>query len=288
MNLNKRLIFLILALAIAAAVSFLTFKMLTEKPGEKPAAKVETELIAVATKDLDRGVKLAREDMRQVPFLKDSLPLGAHTDATQLVGRTLIMSLKNTEPILESKLAPTGTTAGGLAVIVSPGKRAMSVKVDKVIGVAGFVQPGHFVDVLVSIKKPGDQAEHITKIILENILVLSSGTEMQEVKEGAEKGAKNVAVDVVTLEVTPKEAEKLGMAVNQGKIQLALRNYTDTADELTRGATVSTLLSSYLLPGDTVVVKKDGKNVFTRKGPGKIVVEVMNGNNIQRVDMKRR
>ena len=283
MKLNKRLIFLILALAIAAAVSFLTYKVVKEKPVGKPTAKVETELIAVATKDLDRGGQLTKEDMRQVPFLKDSLPLGAHTDATKLVGRTLILSLKKTEPILESKLAPTGTTAGGLAVIVSPKKRAMSVKVDKVIGVSGFINPGHFVDVLVSIKKPGKQAGYITKIILENILVLSSGTQLQE---GAEKDSKGV--DVITLEVTPKEAEKLALALNQGKIQLALRNYSDTEDELTRGATVSTLLSSYYLPEETVVVKKVGNKKVFVKGPGKIEVEIMNGNDVQRVKMKRR
>ena len=283
MNPNKRLIFLILALAIAATVSFLTFKMVKEKPTQKTMAKVETELIVVATEDLHRGDKLTKEDMRQVPFLKDSMPLGAHTDAGKLVGRTLIQSLKKTEPILESKLAPTDITAGGLAVIISPKKRAMSIKVDKVIGVSGFINPGHSVDVLVSIKKPGKQVGYITKIILENILVLSSGTEMKEGEKKASKGP-----DVITLEVTVKEAEKLALALNQGKIQLALRNYSDTEDELTRGATVSTLLSSYAIPEETVVVKKVGNKKVFVKGPGKIEVEVMNGNDVQRVKMKRR
>lgn len=283
MNPNKRLIFLILALAIAATVSFLTFKMVKEKPTQKPMAKVETELIAVATEDLHRGDKLTKEDMRQVPFLKDSMPLGAHTDAEKLVGRTLIQSLKKTEPILESRLAPTDITAGGLAVIISPKKRAMSVKIDKVIGVSGFIKPGHSVDVLVSIKKPGKQVGYITKIILENILVLSSDAEMKEGEKKASKGP-----EVITLEVTLKEAEKLALALNQGKIQLALRNYSDTEDELTRGATVSTLLSSYAIPEETVVVKKVGNKKVFVKGPGKIEVEVMNGNDVQRVKMKRR
>ena len=284
MNPNKRLIFLILALAIAGVVSFLTFKMVKEKPVEKTVAKVDTELIAVATEDLHRGGKLTKEDIKQVPFLKDSMPQGTHTDAAKLVGRTIIQTIKKTEPILESKLAPTGITAGGLAVIISPEKRAMSVKVDKVIGVSGFIKPGHFVDVLVSIKKPGKGKGYITKIILENILVLLSGTELQE---GDKKGSKGP--DVITLEVTLKEAEKLGLALNQGKIQLALRNYSDKEEKLTPGATVSTLLSSYAIPEETVVVKKDGKKEKVRvKGPGKIEVEVMNGNNIQRIKMKRR
>ena len=284
MNPNKRLIFLILALAIAAVVSFLTFKMVKEKPVGKTVAKVDTELIAVATEDLHRGAKLTKEDIKQVPFLKDSMPQGTHTDAAKLVGRTIIQSLKKTEPILESKLAPTGTTAGGLAVIITPEKRAMSVKVDKVIGVSGFVKSGHLVDVLVSIKKPGKEKGYITKIILENILVLLSGTELQE---GDKKGSKGP--DVITLEVTLKEAEKLGLALNQGKIQLALRNYSDKEEKLTPGATVSTLLSSYAIPEETgVVVKKVGNKKVFVKGPGKIEVEVMNGNDIQRVKMKRR
>lgn len=283
MNPNKHLFFLILALVMAAAISFLTFKMLKEKPAEKTAAQADTALIAVATRDLDRGGKLTIEDMTQAPFLKNSTPLGAQTDVTKLVGRTLIHPLKKTELILESKMAPTGTTAGGLAVIISPKKRAMSIKVDKVIGVAGFVQAGHFVDVLVSIQKPGKQKGYITKSILENILVLSAGAEFQE---GDKKNAKGV--DVITLEVTLGEAEKLALALNQGKIQLALRNYTDTEDELTRGATVSNLLSSYAIPAGTVAAQKDGTQRVLLKGPGKIRVEVMNGNNIQRVDMKRR
>ena len=295
MNPNKRLIFLVLALAVAGTVSFLTFKMVMKKPEAAPeVSKVETGLVAVAARDLDRGAELVREDIILVPFLKTSIPQGSLSNTETLVGRTLVQSVRKTELLLESKLAPTDAKSGGMAVIVTPGKRAMAVKVDKVIGVSNFLKPGHFVDVLVSIKKEDDKKkrgevdEFMTKIVLENILVLSSGPQLAE---SDKKDAKDY--DVVTLEVDPEEAEKLGLALTRGKIQLALRNYSDKEDELTRGATVTNLLASYQIPREAVVVKKVEKNkvvkkVVTVKRPRKITVEVMNGNDVQRIQMKRR
>lgn len=295
MNPNKRLIFLVLALTVAGTVSFLTFKMVMKKPEAAPeVGKVETGLVAVAARDVDRGAVLVREDIILVPFLETSIPQGSLSNTETLVGRTLVQSVRKTELLLESKLAPTDAKSGGMAVIVTPGKRAMAVKVDKVIGVSNFLKPGHFVDVLVSIKKEDDKKkrggvdEFMTKIVLENILVLSSGPQLAE---SDKKDAKDY--DVVTLEVDPEEAEKLGLALTRGKIQLALRNYSDKEDELTRGATVTNLLASYQIPREAVVVKKVEKNkvvkkVVTVKRPRKITVEVMNGNDVQRIQMKRR
>lgn len=285
MNPNSRLIFLVLALAIAGTVSFLTFKTVMKKPETVPASnKIETALVAVAARDVDRGAVLVREDMILVPFLQTSIPQGSLCDTEKLVGRTLVQPVRKTELLLESTLAPTDAKSGGMAVIVTPGKRAMAVKVDKVIGVSNFLKPGHFVDVLVSIKKEddtkkeGDGDEFMTKMVLENILVLSSGPQLAE---GDKKEAKDY--DVVTLEVDPEEAEKLGLALNRGKIQLALRNYSDKEDELTRGATVTNLLASYQVPRDAVVVKKVEENKVVKKvvevrRPGRpqtITVEVM-------------
>ena len=295
MNPNKRLIFLVLALAVAGTVSFLTFKMVMKKPEAAPeVGKVETGIVAVAARDVVRGAVLVREDIILVPFLETSIPQGSLSNTETLVGRTLVQSVRKTELLLESKLAPTDAKSGGMAVIVTPGKRAMAVKVDKVIGVSNFLKPGHFVDVLVSIKKEDDKKkrgevdEFMTKIVLENILVLSSGPQLAE---SDKKDAKDY--DVVTLEVDPEEAEKLGLALTRGKIQLALRNYSDKEDELTRGATVTNLLASYQIPREAVVVKKVEKNkvvkkVVTVKRPRKITVEVMNGNDVQRIQMKRR
>lgn len=118
----------------------------------------------------------------------------------------------------------------------------MAVKVDKVVGVSGFILPGHRVDVLVTIAKAEKVQQPITKIVLENIPVLAVGTEVEQAAGQKEKAA---PVDVITLEVSPEEGEKLALAASEGKLQLALRNYTDTEDVLTRGTTVPNLLASY-------------------------------------------
>ncbi len=178
-----------------------------------------------------------------VPFLKESLPSGYFSDHLALEGRTLIYPVKINEPIFESKLAPTSATSGGIAAVLTPKKRAMSVKVNKVIGISGFVYPGNRVDVLVTTKhKRGDASPlSITKTVLENILVLATGPEMGS----DDKQQKSKGVDVITLEVTPEEGEKLALATNSGTIQLALRNFADTEDVMTPGSTIKTLLASY-------------------------------------------
>ena len=172
-------------------------------------------------------------------YLKESLPAGHFTDPAALVGRTNIYPLKAGEPLFESKLAPTTVSQGGVAALVTPKKRAMGVKVDKVVGVSGFIHPGNRVDVLVTLSRSDRQNEPMTKIVLENILVLATGTELE--KSG--KQEKPAQVDVITLEVTPEEGEKLALAAQEGKLQLALRNYPTTATSDTRGTTIPGLLS---------------------------------------------
>ena len=144
------------------------------------------------------------------------------------------------EPILEAKLAPSEITKGGVAAVTNPKKRAMAVKVDDVVGVAGFIHPGDKVDVLVTLR----EAPPVTKTVLQNVLVLATGTEIE--RRGKED--KPYQVHVITVEVTPEEGEKLALAANEGKVQLALRNYLTGEPVLTRGATLPALLSSYRLP----------------------------------------
>ncbi len=185
--------------------------------------------------------------------------------------------------MLESALAPTDITRGGMAAIINPQKRAMAVKVDDVVGVAGFLQPGHLVDVLVSIEQPGTQKDQITKTVLENIPILSVGTQAEET---AEKSPKRVTV--VTLEVSLDEGEKLAMAVNEGRIQLALRGYTDTDQILTKGINVASLLKSYATASTepvTVQKVKGAPPPKPRAPRPQFVVEVMNGNKVNRIAM---
>ena len=147
--------------------------------------------------------------------------------------------LKANDPITEHKLAPTSIETGGVAAVLKPGKRAIAVKGDKVIGIAGFINPGNSVDVLVTVKNPDTEQEK-TKIVLENIRVLATGTQIQENDKG-----EPAPVDVYTLEVGSEEAEKLALAATEGQIQLALRSVTDTEEVYTEGITIPQLLASF-------------------------------------------
>jgi pilus assembly protein CpaB len=237
--------------------------------------------IAVAAKLLNRGVKITAEDIRMAPFLKDTLPSGHFTAADEAVGRIVLQKIQPAEPVYESALAPTDMVRGGIAAIINPKKRAMAVKVDDVIGVAGFLQPGHLVDVLVSIEQTGEQKDQITKTVLENIPVLSVGTQAEETNEKAAK-----RVTVVTLEVDLEEGEKLALAVNEGRIQLALRGYTDTDQILTKGINVPALLKSYATASNEPVVVNKEIDAPPPKPPvvkSQFAREVINGNEAKKL-----
>jgi pilus assembly protein CpaB len=232
------------ATVIALIVSILTYGYLQNRVKVNDVV-AGTHPVAVAMADLPWGTKLTGEMMKQVDFLKGSLPEGSFSDTTSLVGRVLIYPVKTKEPILESRLAPTNVKTSGVAAVISPQKRAVAVKIDKVIGVSGFVHPGSRVDVLITLAA-GRTSHPITKTVLENLLVLAAGSETKE-KKGLEERVSSA--DVITLEVTPEEAEKLAMAAAEGRIQLALRNFNDTENVITSGVTISSLLASYSKDG---------------------------------------
>jgi len=228
---------------IAAVVAFWSYGLLQKKTGPTAGEGV-SQPITVAAFEIKLGTVLTADLLKTRPYLKESLPQGYFPNSAAAVGRVALYPIQVNEPITESKLAPVNVKAGGMAAVVSPKKRAMAVKVDKVIGISGFIRPGHRVDVLVSLDKSEEDKvpNTITKIVLENILVLAAGPDIEEV-EG--KKEKPVTVDVITLEVTPEEGEKLALAATEGKLQLALRNYTDAEDVKTRGTTLPNLLASY-------------------------------------------
>jgi pilus assembly protein CpaB len=155
-------------------------------------------------------------------------------------GKVVISPIRQGEPVLRSRLAPETLAQGGVPAIIAPQKRALAVKVDKVIGVSGFIKPGNKVDVLVTVNHPETQVR-FTKTVLENMLVLAIGTQMEQ----PDKNQPPVEVDVITMEVTPEEAEKLALASTEGRIMMALRGYTDDVEVFTKGETVETLLAAY-------------------------------------------
>lgn len=244
---QKPLLLFGLAVVVALVVTVLIHGQLKQMTTTQAQAR-ETQTVVVAAVDLPWGTSITGPMVKPMTYLKESVPAGHFTDPAALVGRTNIYPLKAGEPLFESQLAPTTVSQGGVAALVTPKKRAMGVKVDKVVGVSGFIHPGNRVDVLVTLSRNDRQNEPTTKIVLENILVLATGTELE--KSG--KQEKPAQVDVITLEVTPEEGEKLALAAQEGKLQLALRNYADTANSDTRGTTISGLLSRAEAPKASV------------------------------------
>ena len=267
----------ILALSIAAAGSLFLYRYMKGMQASSKAVKVESEAvpILVAAIDLPWGTKISQDMLKTVHFLKGSLPLTYFSDPSELVERVIITPLKQNDPFTESRLAPTDVKVGGVAAILSPGKRAIAVKGDKVIGISGFIKPGDRVDVLVTLKDPETKMA-TTKIVLNNILILAAGKQMKENKDG-----KPSAVDVFTLEVTPEDGEKLALAAAKGKLQFALRNQIDTETVLTRGATIDRTLASYRGASENRNVKSKGTGTKIQKVSKRVyTVEAIRGGRI--------
>jgi pilus assembly protein CpaB len=188
----------------------------------------------------------------------------------------LITNIKANEPILDAKLAPSDVTQGGVAAVTQSEKRAMAVRVDDVVGVAGFINPGNRVDVLVTLREAASQ----TKTVLQNVLVLATGTQT----DAHGNGVKPREVRVITVEVTPEEAEKLALAAHEGKVTMALRNYSNTQPTLTSGATISTLLKSYSLPNGNGKVPNKPPPPLLPEPP--MQVELIKGGRVETLTFK--
>jgi pilus assembly protein CpaB len=267
----KAIIPIVLALVIASTLTVFLYKwankQTTDKEVVQQQAESKTVSVVVAAADLPWGTKLEPKMIGTLPYLKESLPPGYSSSPESLEGRVLISPVRQNQPILESSLAPDSVTSGGVSAVVTPGKRALAVKGDKVIGLSGFIRPGNRVDVLVTITVPKTKKE-ITKTVLEDVLVLATGIEIQEKSEGG----KPHSVDVYTLEVTPEEGERLALASATGKLHFALRNVTDKETVLTKGATISGTVESFRPKTKT---RRQGKKAA-------LVVEVINGDQVTR------
>jgi pilus assembly protein CpaB len=238
----KTIVPIIAAVIIALLGSVFTYQWIKRQAAPEKIVKIESEAvpIVVALIDLPWGTVLKQNEIGLTPFLKESVPSGYFTDPASLKGRVLVTPLKKGEPLLEYRLAPTSVTTGGISAVLKSGKRALAVKGDKVIGLSGLIRPGNRVDVLVTLNDPRNKQE-VTKVVLENILVLATGPEIQ--KSDQDK-TETSPVDVFTLEVTPEEGEKLALAASQGRLQFALRNPIDTENVITKGATIPNTLDS--------------------------------------------
>src|ERR1041384_4342706 len=187
--------------------------------------------VAVAKAAIPLGTKIIPEQIMLVQFPAESMPDGTFDNLEKLAGRVAVVNIAAREPITESRLASEGTAAG-LSAVIPEGYRAMTVKVDDVVGISGFIMPGTLVDVVVTIDPEGNSHQDpVSKIVLQNIKVLANGQNIDNPENEREANS----VKAVTLQVTPEQAEKLALAATEGKLQLVMRNQVDQGDEQTQG-----------------------------------------------------
>ncbi len=262
------LLLLILAVIIVVVSGLLIWRAMNPSSPKAPPKKVEK--IVVAKFPLSWGTTLTTKMLILQPkekLLNQNLIIGEDDSSEQfssiesVVGRVLAVNLQNQQPLLEGHLAPRGVRAG-VDAILDPKKRAMAVKVDQEVAVAGFIQPGNHVDVLVTMKPPRKGSLTITKTVIENVRVLAAGTQMQMQGEDG----KAQPVSIMTLEVTPQEAEKLTLASTRGRLRLVLRSSLNPDEVLTKGATAESLLKSYQLPAKRRATTKKKHTVEVIKG----------------------
>ena len=229
---SRGLLMLLVAVLAGLAAVVVAARWMQQQAGQQGR-------IAVANADIELGGRISPEMVRMVDWPQASVPGGAFNDPDKLVGRVVMVAMQRGEPLIEGRLAPIGSK-GGLSAVVPEGKRAITVRVNDVVGVAGFALPGTYVDVMVSTQEDGAQNNNrdrtISKIVLERILVLAVA------QEADRDATKPKVVNAVTLEVTPKEAEMLDLARSVGTLSLVLRNQTDPKPVVTTGVTKAELL----------------------------------------------
>jgi len=235
---NRRLVTILLAAFIVAALcSVLVYRLVGMRiAAAKP--QPSTRVVAAAT-DVKIGTVLSAPDLTTVQ-IQGSVPKNAILDAKNAIGRGVISPLYAGEPIMDDRLAPMGS-GGGLAATIKDGMRAIAVRVDQVVGVAGFVTPGMRVDILASAVPPnasGGNNNTQVRTILQNIEVLSAGTDIQKDAEG-----KPQQVQVVNLLVTPEQAQIVALASNEARLQLVLRNPLDSKIATVQGTQMINLFT---------------------------------------------
>ena len=265
---RKRIwIALVLAAVSGVAAGYLALNFFERATLVPSSAVASTTPVAIAARDLPVGTVLAKEDIDLVDWPSGSIPQGYARSAEEVIGRGVITPVSAEEPLLLTKLA-NKEAGGGLPIVIPEGMRAVSVKVDQVISVAGFVVPQTRVDVLVTMTPADDRSEITTKVILQNVRVLTAGQTMERDAEG-----KPQTVTVITLLVTPEEAERLTLAATEGRIQLALRNTMDNEEVTTAGVQKDNLVQRAEAPRPSAPrVRRPSAPKTTQYG-----VEVYNG-----------
>ena len=219
------------ALFVAAAATFGAYKILA---ANSQSGRVTTVPVVIATREIPEGAAIDRLAVAVEQWPATTVPVGAFGAIDSVAGRVTRVQIFPGEPLVPGRLAPEGT-GPGLELKIPPGQRAMAVRIDDVAGIAGLIQPNSRVDVIVTLR--GGTERQVAKVFMENMRVLSVGTEMQRDASGRPRQA-----TTVSLSVTPEESERLAVAMNEGTIQLALRGYGDPTEAHTAGATSTDVL----------------------------------------------
>lgn len=263
---RKRVVYMLAAALVTGGLAaYLAYSVLRD-PGETADARsatVEVVDVAVAARDMSAGTVLEAEDVKLVEWPAQSVPSDFSRSPSEVVGRGLLSDVKTNEPLLASKVA-SKEAGGGLPVVIPPGKRAMSVRVDDVVGVAGFVLPGTRVDVLVTLDQSAGQQTPRTRLLLQNIQVASAGQITERDAQGEPQD-----VPVVTLLVDPEQGERLALASGKGSIRLALRNSLDTDTVSTSGVWANRLIADPPSP--------QPRTRAVQRGPTRRDIEVYRG-----------
>jgi pilus assembly protein CpaB len=267
---NRRLLnILLIAFVIAAGCSYIVFRLVGSRMS---ATRQKTAHVVAAATDIKLGSVLRTADLTTIE-IAGTLPKGAILKKEDAIGRGVVSNLYLGEPVLESRLAAIGS-GGGLAATIPQGMRASAIKVNEVVGVAGFVTPGMHVDVLIAGNAPGSANVSqgvMVKTLLQNIEVLSAGTDIQRDAEG-----KPQQVQVVNLLVNPEQAELLSLASNETHIQLVLRNPLDNKLDKPPGTAMAQLFADTNAPKPKLVVAVP-KTAKVVASPRIYLVEVFNG-----------
>ena len=237
---TRALVQISLSLILAVVAGVLIFKWTSSVKRIAPATVLASTVpVVVAKLDLKRGAKLTEEMIEVRKFTTDSRPSGAFSEPEALAGRVLNQPVGKGDAVTPIKLADESVLGGGVSALIEPGKRAMAVKGNSVMGLSGFVRPGDRVDVIVSMTT-GKNDDPVTKLVLERIKIIATDTQLSPPDEDG----KAASVDVYTLELTPEQSERLALAATQGTLNFALRNEQDTENILTTGSTVPKTLAA--------------------------------------------
>ena len=260
---TRAIVMLVISVLVGIAVTALAVGWVANK------GAIASNKVVVAVMDIELGSRLNSQMLTAIDWPSGSLPEGAFADLKELQDRVVKTSIQRGEALLNAKLAPLGTQ-GGLSAVIAEGKRAMTVRVNDVVGVAGFALPGNYVDVMVNAQqdkaggKGNDEQQQISKTVLEHVLVLAVA------QEAGRDDTKPKVVNAVTLELTLEDAEKLDLARNVGTLSLVLRNQTDKQPVTTKGMTKKELFGEKEEPVvkvDKAVAAKPAVKVVRRVRP---------------------